>query len=298
MKIKVFIRSFLKVLYKVTHSRKYYHNRNIWHLFKISRSHDGEISEVFFKGREIRINNNLSTLKKNNELVIVASGPSVKKIKNDFFCNGKYDFFGVNGAVSVGDITFLYYCIMDPAFIRARVDLVKKIVNNKDLILFCNFISLHEIVETIDEYDIKCSFKIIESIVHGIGRHFLGSSEKIALNAREQSFHWVNGFAFSFKMNDFIFDYGTVTYPALQVACALGYKTIYIAGLDMNNFNEPRFYESASEKQPVYLRKDFHDIDGGFYAAADYCRTNNIKVINLSIDSAINSFEKMNFYDV
>lgn len=298
MKRKKIIGSLLKVLYKVTHSRKYYHNRNIWHLFKVSRGHNGGISKVSFKGREIRINNHLPMLTKDSELVIVASGPSVKKIDNIFFCNKKYDFFGVNGAVSIGDINFSYYCIMDPAFIRARIDLVKKVVSKKDLILFCNFISLHEIVEMIADDDIKCSFKIIESVVHGTGRYFLGGSEKIALNDREQSFHWVNGFAFSFNMNDFIFDYGTVTYPALQVACALGYKTIYIAGLDMNNFNEPRFYESSNEKQPVYLGKDFHDITGGFYAAADYCRMNNIKVINLSIDSAIDSFKKMNFYDV
>ena len=50
-----------------------------------------------------------------------------------------------------------------------------------------------------------------------------------------------------------IFDAGTVAYWALQIIAYLGFKQLFIAGLDMNNFHQPRFYETEQDRLPTFL---------------------------------------------
>ncbi len=37
-----------------------------------------------------------------------------------------------------------------------------------------------------------------------------------------------------------------------QILARLGFDTILISGLDMNNFHQPRFYETQQNKLPSY----------------------------------------------
>ncbi|STU54949.1 lipopolysaccharide core biosynthesis protein RfaZ [Klebsiella pneumoniae subsp. ozaenae] len=52
---------------------------------------------------------------------------------------------------------------------------------------------------------------------------------------------------FSTDIRQGIFDAGTVVYWALQILAWLGFNTILVSGLDMTNFNQPRFYETQQE---------------------------------------------------
>jgi Kdo-III transferase WaaZ len=84
-----------------------------------------------------------------------------------------------------------------------------------------------------------------------------------------------------------------VAYVALQILYTLGYKEIYIAGLDMNNFSQPRFYESIGGQQPTTLNHHVDDVFQAFDVAATLFKEKEIKVFNLSPSSAVQAFEKI-----
>lgn len=100
---------------------------------------------------------------------------------------------------------------------------------------------------------------------------------------------------FSTEIFNAVYDYYTVAYVALQIAYALNYKRILIAGLDMSNFTQPRFYETIENKQPTRLEQDFEAISHAFNASATFFKKNKIQVINLSTNSSIQAFEKSSF---
>ncbi|MEI9699405.1 lipopolysaccharide core biosynthesis protein RfaZ [Moellerella wisconsensis] len=238
-------------------------------------------------------NDDIFKIKKNDTISLCFSGPSVSKIDDDYFKDNNLDYLGVNGSISLkakAGVDFLFYVIIDETFIRSRRDLVKIIIQNNELILFCNYRVIIAIFSDFKFNDIKCKIKIIETIHKNIGYRFLGKSEIISSN--EYSFFWFNGYGFSNHLDEYFFDYGTVAYVSLQIAVALGYKKINLIGLDMNNFNSPRFYESDNNKLPSVLEDDFIDIDNAFLTASIYCENKSISVNNLSEHSAIIHFNK------
>ncbi|QIR27299.1 lipopolysaccharide core biosynthesis protein RfaZ [Kluyvera genomosp. 3] len=285
---------FYKTLYRTTHPRQYQHNKNLWPFFRVVRNASGGIENVFFKHREI----NMPAVHKqtrNKPLLIMATGPSVNHIETRFF-NTSFDYFGVNGAFSMEHIDFKWYAITDRNFVRGRLSLVKALVSQEDLTVFCPYTTLETIFTNIEWRHIRCRFKIFEAVSGACIYKFLGAKENVVVN--DEHYHWLDGAGFSDNIDRALFDYGTVVYPALQIACALGYREIYIAGLDMNNFEQPRFYETAGDKLGTRLDRDFEQIRHSFYAAQSYCALNNIRVVNLSPESAIDAFPKLSWAQI
>lgn len=290
-RIDSFIKWIYKTIYRTTHSKKYQHNKNLWPYFKVVRKSSGTIDKVYYKNKKIETVV-IKTKKRVRPLIIMATGPSVNHITRTFF-DGTFDYLGVNGSFSIKTIDYAWYVIVDRSFVLNRLSLVKEIVAKRSMTLFCTYSSLESIFTHIHKKDIHCQFKIFESASQTGVRRFLLPLSPIDYN--DINFHWFNGFGFTDNIENAVFDYGTVAYHALQIACALGYKKIYIVGLDMNNFNAPRFYESVNDKLPTRLDKDFAAINGAFISARSYCELNNIQVINLSPGSAIGSFPKMSW---
>lgn len=282
-------RWFLKTIYRLFRGKQYGHNKNYWYLFDARRDTDSRIISLTYKGRRIKLVKSLSGKKKSDRLILIATGPSVRDINQNWLKSTCSDIIGVNGAIALRGVCFSYYCIIDPSFIRNRIDMVRAILRNQNLTLFCNPPVLHEIMQSCKRHEIKCSFWLMDMIVNNIC-YPLGAKQSYIDPENDPHHHWHNGFGFSSDIHKSIFDYGTVTYPALQIACSLGYKKIMIAGLDMNNFGRPRFYESVYDKLPTNLDRDFVSIQGAFCAAASYCDSNNIEVLNLSPGSAIKAF--------
>ncbi|HCH7935198.1 MULTISPECIES: lipopolysaccharide core biosynthesis protein RfaZ [Providencia] len=285
---------FLKTLYRLFHNKKFHHNKNIWYLFNVSRNHDNEIVKVTYKNEELKINTSPISSKKHKSLIIVATGPSVNEVPKHFFDQEQYDFLGVNGAIALSEIKFKFYCIIDQSFVSKRVDLVRQIVSNDEITLFCNYLSLHEILKRIDLSEINCSFKILDLVKDGIGYLFLDEKKIVNESHTSDNYHWLNGYGFSSDMNKLVFDYGTVAYPALQVGYSMGYKQLYFVGLDMNNFDKPRFYENRSNMLPTSLSHHFIIIQNAFNSASRFLTEKGVTVINLSPNSAITSFQKEN----
>lgn len=287
--MKNFAKWFLKTIYRLFRGKQYGHNKNYWYLFDVRRDSDCRIIRLTYKSRRIKLAKSLPDKKKSDQLLLIATGPSVQNISKDWLRSTRADIMGVNGAISLHGICFSYYCIIDPSFIRNRINMVKAIVSNQEITLFCNTPVLHEIMQNCKRHEIKCSFWLMDMIVNNIC-YPLGEKQSHPGSESNPHHHWHNGFGFSSDMHKGIFDYGTVAYPAFQIACSLGYKKIMIAGLDMNNFDRPRFYENVYDKLPTHLDRDFISIQGAFCTAASYCDSNNIDVLNLSPGSAIKAF--------
>ncbi len=81
-----------------------------------------------------------------------------------------------------------------------------------------------------------------------------------------------------------------MAYVALQITYHLKYKDIYIAGLDMNNLSQPRFYENKENKQPTMLNQYLDVTLPAFDAAARFLRSQQINVYNLSLEQCSKSF--------
>lgn len=287
--LHMFSRWICKTIYRLTHSEKYRHNKNLWPYFKVEREPLGAIKNVFFKKEKlntIEVNRNERT----KPLLIMASGPSVNEISTTFF-DDYFDYMGVNGAGAMASIAFDWYVIIDRSFVINRIDLVREIVSRDELTLFCPCKCLESICSLIPWEAIRCKFKIIETVTDSTVHQFLGATYPIKKG--DAHFFWHNGIGFSDDVNRVVFDCGTVTYPALQIACALGYKEIYLVGLDMNNFTAPRFYENQSDVQSTRLARDFNNIINAFITAQSYCERNNIQIVNVSPASAVNAFPKL-----
>ena len=68
----------------------------------------------------------------------------------------------------------------------------------------------------------------------------------------------------------------------------LGAKRIFLAGVDMNNFSLPRFYEDENDMQPSFLQTNFEKlIKPAFSNASKGLQERGIKVYNLSINSGL-----------
>ncbi len=78
----------------------------------------------------------------------------------------------------------------------------------------------------------------------------------------------------------------------------LGFNTILVSGLDMTNFNQPRFYETQQEKLPSYTATKVDTlVMPSFAHAAQVLQQRQIRVINFSPESAVPDtiFEKVAF---
>ncbi|MFW2095268.1 MULTISPECIES: lipopolysaccharide biosynthesis protein [unclassified Acinetobacter] len=283
------LRNIYKFIYKHSHPKTHRHNRKYWPYYSVKRNELGGIDQVYFRKKLIADNSVMPT-RSCKKSMLVATGPSVQKCPEDVFKRQDIDYIGINGSISLDYVQFKYYVIIDFNFTKNRFDLVLKVLQSQ-----CTFFTTHRcldiILRRINPDQIKCQIKVIETITDGVTERFLGP--RLTINPHQDYFYLEDGKGFSLHIRDSIFDYFTVSYVALQIIYSLSYEEIYLAGLDMNNFNQPRFYEKSGNKQPTMLDQYLTEIFPAFEAASHYLNKQNIKVYNLSLKSAIESFEKL-----
>lgn len=269
------------------------HNMNFWPHIKISRNINGKINLVSFNKKNISINE--FPKKSEKPLIIIASGPSVSTIKTDFFDDTKFDIMGVNGSYELSPkVKFKYHVIIDRTFILNRKNIVLNILKDNELILFTTMDCLNDILIDYGYLELKCKVIIIENIDQPVYKE-----EKELSEIKSDEIIIQNGVAFSLNLNLGFYNGTTVAYSALQIALFLDYKKIYFAGLDMNNFSKPRFYETQNDKLDTKLNNNLHDfIIPCFNLAHEIAISKGVEIYNLSKNSAINSFEKLDYREI
>ena len=243
----------------------------------------------FYKNKLISDNTQLHN-PFNDTCVIVATGPSINEIDHIFFKKQEYDYFGLNGAISLNNTDFKYYVIIDHDFIRNRFDLVTKVLQMK-CIFFTTARCLDEILKKMHLADIRCDFKVLEIISAGKNEKFMGDT--ITGHEHQEHYFFHENFGFSLNFQDAIFDYYTVAYTAFQIIYGLGYEEIFLIGIDLTDLNQARFYESEQHKQPTLIHHHLDDILKAFACAARVFNQKNKKVYNLSHISIIPHFPKV-----
>jgi Kdo-III transferase WaaZ len=266
---------------------------NFWPHISILRDSNEKINSVFFNKQKINTADFMQSSGK--PLIIIASGPSVSNIDTDFFDSNKFDILGVNGSYKLSKvINFKYHVIIDRTFIINRVDIIMDILNNGLLVLLITMECLNEILINGFYNRIKCKIIIIEYIDQPVYK-----SKKDLCDLKDEELIVNGNVAFSLNLNKGFYDGSTVSYTALQIAFFLNYKEIYFAGLDMNNFDKPRFYEKKEDILSTELDNNLKSIIiPCFELAKELAERNNITVYNLSMDSAINSFEKIEYNSI
>ena len=285
--------TFFKQIYRYTRSRAYRHNENIWPDVKIDRAASGEISRIRYKGK-IYPTEPLSLLKDSfsGSVLLTATGPSINT--SDFsLVPSALPVMGVNGAYCLHkQVDFSLYIIVDMHFFDARSDIIRKILQDKNVLLF---IPAHGMVRVINECeDVKCRIALIEDANYKIYQKKIDKAETRLFykdNPDMCFYKETQSVGFSKDIRAGIFDGATVVYWAFQVLYFLGFDQILIAGLDMNNFHIPRFYENERNRQPSFLETEVDSIViPSFSHASHIFKNKNINVVNLSIKSAIPDF--------
>lgn len=282
-------RSLYKLIYKIFFPKAAKHNRRYWPLYTVTRDPHYRIERIYYKKQ--LVSNNLAPQQINHKkCMLVAAGPSIQQLDPEILHRPDIDYIGVNGAIAFESITFSSYIIIDHNFVDCRFDLVRKVLNT-DCTFFTTPRCLDMILRQVRIDEIRCQIKIIETITDNIIEFFLDHAKHYDQN--EQDFFIQKGFGFSQDIFKGTFDYFTVAYVALQVIYTLGYKEIYIAGLDMNNFTQPRFYEKHEHQQPTTLNRHVNEVFQAFDVAAALFHQKGIHVFNLSQSSAVHAFEKI-----
>ena len=295
--------SFYKQLYRYSHPRSFRHNETLWPFVKIRRAESGEIISLSYKQRQIPVTG-LSEFasRYQGEILLSATGPSVNSLNFDLFPS--IPAMGVNGAYHLNNkVNFRLYTIVDMGFFNDRPQMVKKIITDPSITLFTTVHGIINIVNKFGHDQIRCTLVPIEDISYKIFKPFISVREiRYSLPSPSGLLYSPENrdIAFSRDIRQGIVDGATVIYWALQVLAFCGFEKIYIIGLDMNNFNQPRFYETNQDKLPTLLDTFLErTIIPSLKHASEILRKNEVKVINLSPQSAIpdSIFKKENGND-
>ena len=229
---------------------------------------------------------------------MTATGPSVNSI-----CFGdipEMPALGVNGAYYLSSkVSFRFYVIVDMGFIDQRPDIIEEIILATGLILFTTVHGVAKIIDRFTLAGVKCQFAVIEDAAFKIYSPKINPLALWDHYRHDGDVHFSSvckSIAFSHDIRHGIFDAGTVVYWAFQILSFLGFKQLFIAGLDMNNFDLPRFYETPENQLPTFLPEKVEDmIIPAFSHAGERMKINNIAIKNFSLSSAIDSsiFEKV-----
>ncbi len=282
-----------RIFYRATHGRAYRHNDRLWQHFKLERDAHGAIRTLAYHGTPVPlINGKLRPRRDAGPVHLIATGPSIAQI--DYRRLPIETAIGVNGAIALCDrapVRFDYYCMIDTNFVKSRRDLVERIIT-QELILFITPLVLLYMLKSFPLEAFRCKIFLLEDIC-------LPTFEPVRDNAALAAHAGGDVYQFSpdsllgvsFDITRGYFDSKTVAFTALQVLTWLGYKDIYIHGMDLNNTRTlPRFYEHRETMQPSSLELDFDaHIEPSFRLAQPLLLARGVRVVNLSLTSALDS---------
>ncbi|QGU89466.1 sugar glycosyltransferase [Erwinia sorbitola] len=296
--------TFFKQIYRYSHSRRFRHNENLWPYVKIKRASEGHISSLSVRGQPVAIVNLSDIARKySGDLLLIASGPSVNE--TDFSPLQHLPAMGVNGSWFMHDKTnFKFFVIVDMTFIDQRQSMVKEMINDPDILFFTTVRGVVKVIEYFGYSAIRCQIAIVEDACFKSFQPQVLTEEIHQSYQDEESVSFCKtdrNIAFFKDIRKGVFDAGTVAHWALQIIQFMGFSRVIIAGLDMNNFQQPRFYENENDKSPCGLEQQFSGlIEPAFRHASQVLKENSIEVLNLSLNSALDSsiFKKVKPHDV
>lgn len=280
--------TFFKLLYRWTHTRAFRHNERLSHGVSIARDEQGRLAGMRIRRQGFAFANAPLPAVDAAACHLIATGPSVKEI--DYEALPVAHVMGVNGAIALQQkhaLQFDYYCVVDAGFVRRRPDLIERIVG-QTLILFTTPLVLWYIAQCVPLERIRCSVFLIEDVLYPAGQRAL-TAQELGSKTSFALFDAPEVLGFSFDIRRGVFDGRTVAYTGLQVLASLGFREIFMHGVDLvDAAHTPRFYESRADMQPSSLDDHFSAfVEPSFRHAAALLRSRSVQVMNLSMGSAL-----------
>ena len=294
MKNPINYRSLIKQVYRYTRSRSYRHSEKLWPYIGITRDDDGCVRESRYLGKVIPVLTLSDVAKvRADDLVIVASGPSMGQLDLNPLLQA--DWMAVNGSPSVleryPDKGLQYYAVIDQGFVQDRIHTIAEILSNPHVTFFTNLFCLRKIYELIGCKNVLAHVVLFEDRQKAVYLPKVEFSEMAQLaqdSAAKLLWRAEHNVGFTRDMYRGYVSGGTVVYFALQIAAALGYKRVFLAGVDMKNFEAPRFYENEQNRLATRLHLEFEQtIYPSFALAAEVYRELGIQAYNLCLDSGL-----------
>ncbi len=238
---------------------------------------------------------------------IIGSGPSINEF--DFSALKNKTLFGVNGSINILKPYNLkpdYYAITDPDFFEHRIDLVRDIILSKTTCFFS-----YSGISRICDYSPELLHSSEIYLTEIINRHFsFPRLEQSAFFKKAQSNPNIilpsvsrnddNIVGFSKDISDGIFCSRTILYRAIQIAYSIGYRRIYLLGMDLGYQDKPRFYSEGISSRPSKLEKDYTPyILPSFKVVSELMRMHEIEIYNVSDKSRLpaNIIPRISFQD-
>lgn len=288
----------LRNLYRWTHSRALRHNQVLWPLLRIERDGQGRLARCAMRWGVTPLQTAFSSIRRpaGDVAHLILSGPSVADIGYS-----ELDLpavMGVNGSIALRrshpHLRFAYYAMLDAGFVSRRRDLVADVLA-QDLLLFVTPEVLRGIAQLFSPDDIRCRIAVFEE-VHQRAYLPRAQPEQLARTLRDDpdlvlfdAHAPIHPLGFSLDPARGLFGGGTVAYSALQLLVWLGFRTLYLHGLDLRGASvSPRFYESADARLPSALDRQFDShIRPAFRDASRLLGARGLRIYNLSPGSAL-----------
>ncbi|MDR0920373.1 MAG: DUF115 domain-containing protein [Oscillospiraceae bacterium] len=206
------------------------------------------------------------------ECFIICNGPSLKPEDLQVLHEKNIPCFGLNGISNVFEKTDWrpnYYVTSNPIYLK-KLEEISKTVKCPKFILLNSAETVNNMY--IDENVLFFYVNRLEFSLHRLTKPTIGT-EIYNLSPTH-----------------------TITHCALQIAIYMGFKKIYLLGLD-NNFKNSKgevvhFYKRVSNPSFVI---DYDLINDEYQAAKDYAENNGIEIYNATRGGELEVFERVNF---
>lgn len=255
----------------------------------------------------------LKNIHKGESCILIGNGPSVRMEDLDQVAKSGMDSFGANRIVDIFDKTLWrpkYLCVMDQAFLvgvsstmKAVQYMEEAIKNDIEKIILTDMLRKHL-------SQIQKQYK---------GLYFVNSPLALMFSDHIQPF--------SEDVSVSVSDMGNVTHFMVQLACYMGYKKIYLYGIDNSytkyldnsgvfcvnnsvkshmdgmkkNIDDETLTKAPKNKFEAYKTGGFADKrknDLGFSGCKTYAREHDIEIINLTHGGKLDFFKREEFEQV
>lgn len=240
---------------------------------------------------------NLASLKRKFDggVFVLASGGSAKKFPLSDYKNKR--FICVNGSILAllkKNIIPFAYVFNDESFLINSMDLVLKGIRVSNYVFLPKELYYKYIEENITDARDRSKIYFIERVNRSLGDK--GASDRVFSLKNILNKDYVNSFSlfsnkknrigFSLNLESGYFCARTIPYVALQLAYYLGFKKVFLIGLDLNS-ETGRFYDNKNSL-PSYIDQHYDGfILPSFELMSKRVTNNDFKVFNLSGNSRL-----------
>jgi Kdo-III transferase WaaZ len=227
---------------------------------------------------------------------VMGTGPSIQSM-NLRSLSGQF-LIGVNGAIAKFNELGIRpdaYVITDSDFFENRFEMVSDAVASGAKCFF-SFAGLSRICKRDPQVLKGDNIYLTEVVNRRYGAPRLSQPDFIQWAYSDQDFAMPDGqrpddsrVGFSRNLEKGVFCGRTITFRALQIAYYLGFRKLFVLGMDLNyRGDNPRFYETSASMRPTKIDKDYDPyILPAFKVLADLCKQGELSVYNLSSASRL-----------